>query len=144
MPLKTQLVEDMKNAMRAHDSDRLGVIRYLMAQIKNVEIDHGEQSDEGVQKIVATQIKQMKDAISDFEKGGRTDLVESEQAKIKVLETYLPSQMSDEALDALVQQTIAEVGKDQMGKLIGAVMAKVKGQADGGRVSARVKAALTA
>ena len=97
MTLKQQLMEDMKSAMKAHDTVKLGAIRFLQAELRNVEIDHGEQDDAGIQKIVARQIKQMKDAISDYQKGDRQDLVDAEAAKITVLEAYLPQQMSDEA-----------------------------------------------
>lgn len=144
MTLKQQLLEDMKTAMRAHDSMKLNTIRFLQADIKNVEIDNGEQDDAGVQKIIAKQIKQMKDAISDYQKGGRQDLVDEETQKVAILETYLPQQMSDDALTAIIDQVIADMGSDNMGQLIGAVMKKVAGQADGGRVSALIKAKLSA
>ncbi len=139
MTLQQQLMEDMKNAMKAKDMVKLNVIRFLRAEIKNYEIDHGEQDDQGVQKIIATQVKQAKDAQAEFAKGGRQDLVDEEAAKIQVLESYLPAQLSDDELDAIVTQVVSESEEQNMGKLISAVMAKVQGQADGARVAAMVK-----
>jgi len=144
MTLKQQLTEDMKNAMRARESLKLNVIRFLNAEIKNVEIDSGEQDDAGVQKIIARQIKQIKDAITDYKTGGRQDLVDEEQLKVIVLETYLPQQMSDEDLNKLVDEVLAETGSVNIGILIGAVMKRVAGQADGGRVSQAVRLKSTA
>ena len=144
MTLKQQLTEDMKNAMRARESLKLNVIRFLNAEIKNVEIDSGEQDDAGVQKIIARQIKQIKDAITDYKTGGRQDLVDEEQLKVIVLETYLPQQMSDEDLNKLVDEVLAETGSVNIGILIGAVMKRVAGQADGGRVSQAVRQKSTA
>jgi len=142
MSLKLQLTEDMKQAMRAKDTVTLGAIRFLMADIKNFEIDHGEQDDLGVQKIIAKQIKQMKDAMVDYEKGGRTDLVRAEQAKIDVIAKYLPAQLSDEEITTLIQTAIATTRDKNMGKIIGQVMAQAQGKADGGRVSTLVKTLL--
>lgn len=142
MPLKAQLTEDMKNAMRAKETVKLGVIRFLLADIRNFEIDNGEQDDAGVEKLIAKQVKQMKDAIAEFEKGGRPDLVEEEQAKVAILETYLPQQLSDEELKAIVDRVVAAAGSTNMGQVIGMVMKEVAGRADGGRVSALVKQAL--
>lgn len=139
MTRKQQLSEDMKNAMRARDSVTLGAIRFLQAEVRNVEIDHGEQDDAGVEKIVARQIKQMRDSISEYEKGGREDLVAEEQAKIAVLEKYLPQQLSDAELESLVKTVMAENPGAQMGQLIGLVMKQTAGRADGGRVSGMIK-----
>lgn len=140
MTIKQQLADDMKAAMRARDALTLGAIRFLQAEIRNVEIDHGEQDDAGVQKIIARQVKQMKDAIVEYDKGHRADLVTDEQAKIAVIEKYLPRQLSDEALTAVVQKVMAENPGAQFGQLIGQVMKQTAGQADGSRVSAMVKA----
>lgn len=142
MQLKQQLMEDMKQAMRDKNTVTLGAIRFLIADLKNYEIDHGEQDDSGVQKIIAKQIKQMKDAMTDYEKGGRTDLVEAEQAKIEVIAKYLPSQLSDEEIVTLIDAAVAATPDKNMGKIIGQVMGQVQGRADGGRVSALVKQAL--
>lgn len=140
--LKAKLTEDMKNAMRAHDSVRLGVIRFLLSEIKNFEIDNGEQDDAGVQKIIAREIKKIKDANTEFEKGGRMDLVEQETEKIAFMEIYLPQQMSDETLQEVVNKVMAEAEKKDFGTIMRTVMAQVQGQADGNRVSAMVKQAL--
>ncbi len=142
MSLKTQLTEDMKQAMRDRNSAKLNTIRYMMSEIKNWEIDNGEQDDAGVQQLIAKQIKQMKDAISEFEKGGRQDLVDEESGKVKFLEVYLPAQLSDDELKAIVTEVIAVTEPKSMGPVMQAVRAKVGDRADGGRVSACVKAAL--
>ena len=141
--LKDQLVEDMKNAMRAHDSVRLGVIRFLLSELKNFEIDNGPQDEAGVQKIIAREIKKVKDAIVDFERGHRQDLVDQETVKIAMMEAYLPQQMSDADLKAVVDQVVAAADKKDFGNVMKAVMAQVQGKADGGRVSGLVKQALT-
>ncbi len=144
MTLKEQLTEDMKNAMRARDSVKLNVIRFLQADIKNFEIDNGEQDDAGVQKIIAKQIKQMKDAMTDYAKGGRQDLIDDEQQKVVILETYLPQQMSDEELKKIVAEVLAESGATAVGPVIGQVMKRVSGLADSGRVAVMVKEQLNA
>ncbi len=140
--LKTQLVEDMKTAMKAHDSVSLGVIRFLLSLIKNVEIDHGEQQDAGVVTIVQTEIKKTKEALVEFQKGGRQDIVDQELAKIQVMEKYLPTQLSDEELMAKIKTIRESSGEAHPGKLTGLVMAQVRGQAEGNRVSALIKQVL--
>jgi len=141
--LKSQLTEDMKTAMRAHDSVRLGVIRFLLSEIKNFEIDNGEQDDAGIQKIIAREIKKVKEANLEFEKGGRQDLVDQETEKIGMMEVYLPKQMSDEELKKIVDEVMATAEKKDFGNVMKAVMGKVNGLADGNRVSAMVKQALS-
>lgn len=140
--LRTQLTEDMKNAMRARDMLRLGVIRFLLSEIKNFEIDNGEQDDAGIIKIIAREVKKVKDALIDFEKTGREDLVKEETAKLEIMESYLPKQLSDEELKTIVSEVAAASEKKDFGTVMKAVMAKVQGQADGGRVSAVVKEVL--
>ncbi|HEX7018131.1 MAG TPA: GatB/YqeY domain-containing protein [Patescibacteria group bacterium] len=142
MPMKQQLMEDMKQAMRDRDTVKLGVVRFLMSEIKNYEIDNGEQDDAGVMKIIQKQVKQMKDAISEFEKAGRSDLVEEESQKVAILETYLPQQMSDDELAKIVDEVLTEAAHTQMGPVMAEVMKRVAGQADGGRVSAMVRSKL--
>jgi hypothetical protein len=134
MSLKAQLIQEMKNAMKAGDQLRLDVIRLLRAQIKNVEIDQGELDDAGVQKIVQQQIKQWKDALLDYKKGNRSDLVEETQQKIKILKSYLPQQLSDEELKAKIQQIQEETGLEA-GPLIGKVKQAVGNQAEGSRIA---------
>lgn len=142
MDIKTQLLEDMKQAMKAKDMDTLGVIRFLRSEIKNFEIDNGDQDDAGVQKIIASQVKKLKDAVTDFQKAGRTDLVDAELGKISVMEKYLPEQLSDADLEKIVSEVLESVEETNVGKLIGLVMQKVAGRADGGRVSALIRSKL--
>lgn len=139
MNLQDQLMEDMKQAMRDKDQIKLGMIRLLRAEVKNKEIDEGALNDADVQKVAAALIKQLKDAIPDFEKAGRTELVEEQTAKIAVLESYLPAQMSDADLEAVVAEAIESLDNPNMGMAMKAVMAKVGGQADGQRISKLVQ-----
>lgn len=141
-PLKNQLYEDMKTAMKAHDAQKLGVVRFVISQVKNWEIDNGEQDDAGIQKIIASEVKKMKDANVEFEKGGRQDLVDEEKAKIVLMEEYLPKQMSDEELAQIVKEVVSSATDKNFGMIMKSVMAKVQGKADGGRVSAMVKQSL--
>ncbi len=144
MSIKDRLKEDLKSAMRGAVSDpwqkiRLSTIRVLNAEIKNAEImKKGELTDEEVIAIVQRQIKSRKESIEQYGKGGRQDLVEKEEAEAAVLLDYLPQQLSDEELQAIVEEAIRETGatspKD-MGKVMGAVMPGVKGRAEGGRIS---------
>ena len=139
MNLKTQLIEDMKQAMRSKNTVKLGVVRFLRSEIRNFEIDNGEQDDKGVLKIVASQAKKIKDAIGEFKAAGRDDLVSAEEEKLIILEAYLPAQMSDEELEEVVSKVMFESDEQNMGKLIGAVVKVVDGKADGGRISAVVR-----
>lgn len=137
--LKAQLTEDMKNAMRARDSVKLNTVRFLLSEIKNFEIDNGPQDDAGVTKVIAKEVKKMKDAINDFDKAGRQDLVEEESVKVQIMETYLPAQLGGEELNAIVQEAINETGSKEFGVVMKAAMVKVQGRADGGVVSAALK-----
>lgn len=137
--LRAQLTEDMKNAMRAKDSIKLNTVRYLMSAIKNWEIDNGTPTDADVIKVIAKEVKQMKDANAEFLKGGREDLVEEENKKIAILETYLPQQLTEAELEQAVKEVMAENEGADFGTTMRAVMAKVQGKADGGAVSAMVK-----
>lgn len=139
MTLQEQLMEDMKQAMRDKNTVKLGVVRLLRSEIQNYKIDHGDQDDEGVQKIIASQVKKMKDAVVDFKNAGRDDLVTEEVEKIAVMETYLPKQLSDTELDAIVTKVVSQTEDKNMGKLIGAVMKEVAGKADGTRVSTLIR-----
>jgi len=143
MSLKDQLMEDMKNAMRSRDSAKLDVIRFLRSEIKNIEIDHGDQDDAGVLKIVARQIKSMKDANTEFINAGREDLAQENDSKIAILETYMPAQLSDSELEEIVKSTIETSEDKNMGKIIGQVVAKTEGKADGGRISQMVRKLLS-
>ena len=139
MSLKQQLMEDMKQAMKAKDTVKLNTIRLINSEVKNIEIDEGELDDAGVQRVIKRMIKQWKDAIIDYRQGKREDLVEAAQAKIKILELYLPAEMAEEDLKKIIQEVIEGSGQGQMGPIIGLVMAKVKGQADGSTVARLVK-----
>ena len=139
MPTKATLTEEMKQAMRDKNAMKLGVIRFLLAEIRNVEIDHGEQNEAGIDKIVARQIKQSKEAIEELKKSDRPELIEEEQAKLEILEGYMPAQMSEAEITAIIDQEIAKSEDKHMGKIIGAVMAQVGSQADGQTVSKLVR-----
>ncbi|WP_338847126.1 GatB/YqeY domain-containing protein [Massilia sp. W12] len=146
MGLKEQINDDVKNAMRAKDSARLGTLRLLTAEIKKKEVDERVDVQDGdVIAILGKMIKQRKDSITQFEAGGRQDLADNERAEMTVLSAYLPAAMSDAEVDAIVAAAIAETGAagpQDMGKVMGVVKAKVAGRADMGVVSARIKAAL--
>jgi uncharacterized protein len=147
MSLKEQITEDMKNAMRAGEKERLATIRMILAAIKQREVDERIQLDDSqVLAALEKMIKQRKEAITQFESGGRADLVAKESAEIVILQAYLPTQLSDAELDSLIAAAIASTGaasiKD-MGKVMGVVKAQAQGKADMGKVSARIKAKLS-
>ncbi|MGI6205708.1 MAG: GatB/YqeY domain-containing protein [Anaerovoracaceae bacterium] len=147
MSLKDRLSADFKEALKAHDKVRRDTISFARAAIKQYEIDNNtELDDEGIIGILSKQVKIRKDALSDFEKAGRTDLIESYNNEIKVLQAYLPEQLSDDEIRKIVLDTKEELGigdgKAGMGKLMGAVMPKVKGRADGGNVKKIVMSVL--
>jgi len=148
MNLKSAITEDMKNAMRSKDMNRLGTIRLLLAAIKQKEVDERiELIDTQVIAIVEKMIKQRKDSISQFTTAKRQDLVDQETSELLLLETYLPAQLSEVEILAKVKQTIeatGAVGPQDMGKVIGILKPELAGQADMGKVSALVKAALSA
>ena len=146
MSLRDKITEDMKNAMRAGEKERLGHIRMLQAAIKQREVDERITLDDAqVLAVIEKMIKQRKESIAQFEQGGRADLAAKEKAEIELLQAYLPAQLSEAEVDALIKEAIAATGaasvKD-MGKVMGAVKAKAGGRADMGAVSARIKAAL--
>jgi uncharacterized protein YqeY len=146
MSLKDQITEDMKTAMRAKDSARLGTIRLLMAAMKQKEVDERvELDDTTVIAIVDKLIKQRKDSVAAYLSAKRQDLADVESAEMKVLEVYLPQRLSAEEITAAVQTIVTQVGATgpgDMGKVMGAVKAQLAGKADMGLVSAAVKAAL--
>jgi uncharacterized protein YqeY len=146
MSLKDQITEDMKTAMRAKDSERLGTIRLLQAAMKQKEVDERITLDDvAVVAIVDKLIKQRKDSIAAFEGAGRQDLADKEKAEMTVLQAYLPARMSEAEVTAAVQAIVAEVGAKgpgDMGKVMGVVKTRLAGKADMGQVSAAVKAAL--
>jgi uncharacterized protein len=146
MSLKAQITEDMKTAMRAKDSVRLGTIRLLQAAMKQKEVDERVELDDAmVIAIVDKLIKQRKDSVAAYLSAQRQDLADIESAEMKVLEVYLPQRLSAEEITAAVKAIVAEVGAagpGDMGKVMGAVKAQLAGKADMGLVSAAVKAAL--
>lgn len=146
MSLKAQITEDMKTAMRAKDSARLGTIRLLQAAMKQKEVDERvELDDVAIVAIVDKLIKQRKDSITAYETANRSDLADVEKAEIEVLKVYLPERMSEAEITAAVQAIVAEVGASgpgDMGKVMGKVKTALAGKADMGLVSAAVKAAL--
>ena len=146
MSLKDQITEDMKTAMRAKDSERLGTIRLLLSAMKQKEVDERVVLDDvAVVAIVDKLIKQRKDSIAAFEQAARQDLADKEKAEMAVLQAYLPARMSAEEVTAAVQAIVAELGAKgpgDMGKVMGTVKAQLAGKADMGQVSAAVKAAL--
>ena len=146
MTLKERITDDMKTAMRAKDSERLGTIRLLLAAMKQKEVDERvELDDAAVIAIVDKLIKQRKDSIAAFEGAGRQDLADKEKAEMAVLTAYLPARMSAEEVATAVKAIVAELGASgpgDMGKVMGAVKAQLAGKADMGQVSAAVKAAL--
>jgi len=146
MTLKERITEDMKTAMRSGEKDRLAVIRLLQAAIKQREVDERITLDDAqVTSVLEKMIKQRKESIVAFEKGARADLVAKETAEIVILQPYLPAQLGEAELDALIAEAIASTGaasiKD-MGKVMGVVKAKAAGKADMGAVGARIKAKL--
>ncbi len=142
MSLKTELQQHMKDALKAKETVRLGVVRFLLAEIRNWEIDNNEATDEDVLRVIKRQVKQIKDGLAEFEKASRMDLVEAERAKLLVLESYLPAQLSDDELNKLVQTAVAGSSDRSMGAVMKAAQLAVAGRADGSRVSAAVKAHL--
>jgi uncharacterized protein YqeY len=148
MTLKDQVTDDMKTAMRAHDSERLGTIRLLLAAAKQKEVDERVVLDDAAMvSIVDKLIKQRKDSVTAFTQANRMDLADKESAEIKVLEAYLPQRLSPEEVTAAVQAIVAQLGAKgpgDMGKVMGAVKTQLAGKADMGQVSATVKAALAA
>ena len=146
MSLKDQITDDMKAAMRAKDTERLGTIRLLTAAMKQKEVDERvELDDAAVVGIVDKLIKQRKDSIDAFQKAGRQDLADKEAAETKVLQAYLPARLSADEVATEIKAIVAELGAKgpgDMGKVMGAAKQRLAGKADMGQVSAAVKAAL--
>jgi len=146
MTLKARISEDMKSAMRAKDTVRLGAVRLLLAAIKQKEVDErSEPDDAAITGIVEKLIKQRKDSISQFQAAGRADLVAAEQAELAVLQAYLPEQLSPGQIEAAVAAAIVESGATSardMGKVMGLLKPRLAGRADMGQVSSLIKAHL--
>ena len=148
MSLKSQLTEDMKTAMRAKDKGRLGVIRLVLAAIKQQEVDKRiELDDTAVLAVLDKMVKQRRESIRQYTDAGRNDLADQEQAEVEVIQTYLPQPLNEGEIAALVADAISSTGaksvKD-MGKVMGVIKPKAQGRADMGKVSALIKAQLGA
>lgn len=146
MSLKDQITEDMKSAMRAKQTQRLGTIRMLQAAIKQREVDERVTLDDAaIVAIVDKLIKQRRDSITAFEQASRQDLVAQEQSEIDVLQAYLPARLSAQEVQTAVEKIVADLGASgpgDMGKVMGQAKKELAGKADMGAVSAAVKAAL--
>ena len=146
MSLRTTLEADMKAAMKARDSETRDAIRYVLSAVKNAEIEkRGELTEEEELKLIRSQVKQRQDSIEQFRAGGRDDLADKEESQVKILERYLPQQMSDEELEAFVREGIAESGAESpkdMGKVMGLLTPRAEGRVDGRRLSTAVRNAL--
>jgi uncharacterized protein YqeY len=146
MSLKERINEDMKAAMRAKETAKLGAIRLLMAAMKQREVDERITLDDAaIIAIAEKQIKQRRDSLSQYEAAGRTDLADVERFEIEVLSAYMPAGLSDAEIDAAIQAAIAETGATgpaDMGKLMAVLKPKLAGRADMGAVSAKLKIAL--
>jgi len=146
MALKERITEDMKSAMRSGEKERLGTVRMILAGVKQREVDERIQLDDAqVMSVLEKMIKMRKESVVQFQAGGRTDLVDKENAEIALISSYLPAQLSDAELDALIAEAIASTGaasiKD-MGKAMGVIKAKAAGRADMATVGAKLKAKL--
>jgi len=146
-PLKQQITEAMKTAMRAKDKERLGTVRLVLAEIKRVEVDERIDPDDArITSILDKMVKQRRDSIKQFQDADRPELAEKEQAEIDVIQEFLPSQLSEDEVAAIVSKAVADSGAasmQDMGKVMGLVKPQVVGRADMGVVSQKVKAALS-
>ena len=142
MSIRERLEEDIRNAMRSRSQQRLEALRFLKSAINRVEIDRRVTlDDDGVTEVVVRQVKDRRDSIRMFQEGNRQDLVEKESADLVVLEEYMPPQLSEEELVALIEDTIRQVGAETIrdkGKVMGRLMPQVQGKADGQQVNAIV------
>ena len=143
MALKEQLLADLKASMKAKDTVKKSTVTMIRAAILQVEKDNKvELGDAEIQEIIAKQMKQRRDALDEFKKAERDDLIAQTEAEMRVIEAYLPKQLTQEEIDAIVDETIKETGAESakdMGKIMGALMPKVKGLADGKLVNQIVR-----
>ncbi len=146
-PLKITLTEAMKDAMRAKQKERLGTIRLMLAEIKKIEVDERIDPDDArITSILDKMVKQRRESIKQYVDGGRQELADKEQAEIDVIQEFLPQPLSEEEVDAIIQQAVTDTGASSMadmGKVMGLVKAQLVGKADMGSVSQKVKAALS-
>jgi uncharacterized protein len=146
MSLADQLSQDLKQAMKDKDKVWLSVVRMVRAAVKNKEIETGTPlTDDEILSVVQKELKQRQDSLQAFESAGRSDLIEAVKSEIDILHEYMPAQLSDQELVQVVRDTIAEVGatsKGDMGRVMSALMPKVRGRADGKRVQTTVQSLL--
>ncbi len=146
MSLKAQISEDMKNAMRAKDSARLGTIRLLQAAIKQREVDERIELDDGaVIAVIEKMLKQRRDSIAAYESANRNDLADVEKFEVSVLQTYLPQQLTEEEIKAVLEKVVTETGANgikDMSKVMAAIKPLLAGRADMGKISGLIKARL--
>jgi uncharacterized protein len=148
MSLLNRLNDDMKQAMKNREKDKLSVLRMLKAALQNeaIKLGKSELSEDEELTVLSRELKQRKDSLQEFENAGRADLVEKTKAEIEIVQSYMPKPLTEEELLEIVKQTIAEVGassKADMGKVMGAIMPKVKGKADGSLVNKLVQQQLS-
>ncbi len=146
MSLKGRLQDDVKQAMRARERERLATLRLIQAEVSQYEVDERREADDDtVLTILNRMLKQRRDSIDQYRKGGRDDLADREAAEIAIIETYMPEPLDETALDRLISEAIAETGAaapGDMGKVMGVLKPRVIGRADMGAVSQKVRAAL--
>ncbi|HHL18913.1 MAG TPA: GatB/YqeY domain-containing protein [Thiothrix sp.] len=147
LSLKKRIIDDMKSAMRAKNKERLMTIRLVLAVIKQQEVDTQEVvDDQAVLAILDKQVKQRRDSIAQYDKAGRDDLADQERKEMAILQEYLPEQLTDSEIDALIQQALDTTGASamsDMGKVMGFITPKAKGRADMGKISGLIKSRLS-
>jgi len=146
--LKQRINDNVKDAMRAKEKERLKTLRLITSAIKQIEVDKRIEldKDDDIVAVLEKMLKQRKDSIEAFEKAGRDDLTAIEVAEVAIIKEYMPEQMSDEDVDALIVEAIAATGASEMkdmGKVMGMIKPKIAGKADMGQVSAKIKSRLT-
>lgn len=147
LSLKKRITDDMKSAMRAKDKERLMTIRLVLAVVKQQEVDTRETlDDQAVLAVLDKQVKQRRDSIAQYDKAGRDDLADQERREMAILQEYLPEQLTDSEIDALIQQALDITGASamsDMGKVMGFISPKAKGRADMGKISGLIKSRLS-
>ena len=147
MPLKQQLTDAMKDAMRNKDKERLSAVRLILAEVKRIEVDERiEIDDERMLSLLDKMVKQRRDSIAQYESAGRMELAEVEIAEIAVIQDFLPAALTEAEIEELIQQAIANTGAESMrdmGKVMGVIKPQIQGRADAGAVSGLVKKALS-
>ncbi|MCR4278841.1 MAG: GatB/YqeY domain-containing protein [bacterium] len=142
MKLHEQILADFKESMKSREEVRLSTLRLLRSELKNKEIEkQTELTEDDMLAVIKTMVKQYKEALEQFKSGGREDLVEKQKKEIEILEAYLPAQMPDEEIETIIREVLNEAGEGagDIGKMMGAVMKKVAGRADGNRVRTLVQ-----